>query len=207
MLDPHSGRCFVAMGIRKGDHIPHEMIPLGIGRGKPPAYLRLLHVLRWDDEHQFLADERSYIGVYCRPEMTDDACLVRSDFNRDLRVNPDEHPYPTAHMHVYGKNAAHDELCASTPSMAPGLHELHFPTGGRRFRPSLEDAVEFTIVERIVTAPRDEWRDAVAEHRGEVGGASAPRGGASESRGGGAAAHRGRLGREAATGPARDQHV
>ena len=36
--------------------------------------------------------------------------------------------------------------------------DLHLPVGGRRFRPSLEDLIEFCILEDLVT-PRRDWQD------------------------------------------------
>jgi hypothetical protein len=164
VLDRTAGECWVAYKIRPGDHIPHEMIPLCLG-GKPRVFLRLLHVLRWDDERRYLADERSYLGLYSREEMTDDACLIRYDFNRDLQYNTEQHPYPIAHVHVYGDNHALDELQHHT-DVTPKLSELHIPLGGRRFRPTLEDVIEFAIVEGMVTA-RPNWREVIDRFRAD----------------------------------------
>ena len=36
---------------------------------------------------------------------------------------------------------------------------LHLPVGGRRFRPCLEDIIEFCIVERLVKPRHETWRD------------------------------------------------
>jgi hypothetical protein len=44
------------------------------------------------------------------------------------------------------------------------MHKLHFPVGGRRYRPSLEDVIEFLIVERLVDA-RDGWQTVLARER------------------------------------------
>jgi hypothetical protein len=44
------------------------------------------------------------------------------------------------------------------------LRDLHFPVGGLRFRPTLEDVIEFVIHEEMVI-PREGWEDAVKEHR------------------------------------------
>jgi hypothetical protein len=44
------------------------------------------------------------------------------------------------------------------------VEHLHLPVGGRRFRPSLEDVIEFLIVERIAS-PRDGWEAALNASR------------------------------------------
>jgi hypothetical protein len=47
---------------------------------------------------------------------------------------------------------------------AAPLDRLHFPVGGRRFRPILEDVIEFLIVERLARA-RDGWADVLSQER------------------------------------------
>jgi hypothetical protein len=44
------------------------------------------------------------------------------------------------------------------------LGQLHLPVGGRRFRPTLEDIVEFLVLEGICDE-RPGWENAVQEHR------------------------------------------
>jgi hypothetical protein len=45
------------------------------------------------------------------------------------------------------------------------LADLHFPVGGLRYRPSLEDLVEFLIAEGLVGDFHDGWREAFDESR------------------------------------------
>ncbi|MFD6524672.1 hypothetical protein [Isoptericola sp. NPDC060185] len=47
---------------------------------------------------------------------------------------------------------------------SPEASELHFPVGGRRFRPCLEDVLEVLIVEFGIRCV-DGWRDALADSR------------------------------------------
>ena len=42
--------------------------------------------------------------------------------------------------------------------------DFHWPTGGRRFRPTLEDLVEAMIVEELAI-PHNRWQEAVEENR------------------------------------------
>lgn len=46
------------------------------------------------------------------------------------------------------------------------LHRFHLPVGGRRFRPSVEDVIEFLAVEGLVEA-RPGWQDVVEVERAE----------------------------------------
>jgi hypothetical protein len=157
-----AGDCYVAYGISRGDHVPTALIPLN-ATGSPRAFLRLFHRLRWDDEQRYLADQRSYIGLYCRDHMADDACLLRFDYNRDIVFNQRRQRYPDAHLHTFGANPALESFRTQDPAIAE-LRHLHVPVGGRRYRPTLEDMIEFAIVEGIANG-RDGWEDAIDEHR------------------------------------------
>lgn len=44
------------------------------------------------------------------------------------------------------------------------MQRLHFPVGGRRFRPILEDVIEFLIAEKLAE-PRARWADALGRER------------------------------------------
>ena len=46
------------------------------------------------------------------------------------------------------------------------LHRLHFPAGGRRFRLTLEDVIEFLVAARLASG-RQGWADVVAAEREE----------------------------------------
>jgi hypothetical protein len=46
----------------------------------------------------------------------------------------------------------------------PDASELHFPVGGRRFRPTLVDVLEMLMVEFGIRCT-DGWQDAIAESR------------------------------------------
>jgi hypothetical protein len=45
------------------------------------------------------------------------------------------------------------------------LQRLHLPVGGRRFRPTLEDLIDFLIIEKLVTDCRPDWAEEVAAGR------------------------------------------
>lgn len=69
-----------------------------------------------------------------------------------------------AHLHVHGENGAVGHILIGQRKQPPKLQRLHLPVGGKRFRPSLEDVIEFAVEEFGVT-PKDGWRRAIAEGR------------------------------------------
>lgn len=144
VYDEHSGECRIGYKMSKTD-MDGQFVPLTCSGKQPTCWLGIRHYLLMDDHRTFLMDVRSSIGLYF-----DDAGeheLLRFDYVRD---NPE---HPEAHVHV-GKVFHHD----SSPE------RYHVPVGGRRFRPTLEDVVEFAIREDLAVG-RPKWHEAVEEHR------------------------------------------
>lgn len=70
--------------------------------------------------------------------------LFRFDYSR----HPSE--YPDAHLQVFGDYPPLTQLLTAVDLGKTRKEHLHFPVGGRRYRPIIEDVLEFLIVERIV---------------------------------------------------------
>lgn len=81
---------------------------------------------------------------------------MRWDYNR----NPRSKDIPLAHLHIHAHRDAWTHVMleggatsrrarkrAIDSSQTPTLSELHFPVGGKRFRPSLEEVLLFLISE------------------------------------------------------------
>ena len=101
-------------------------------------------------------------------------------FRYDFEAHPGSAAIPTAHLNVYGHR---DDLLHAMyvsnksrsrpankkdldPKEPRGLHMLHFPIGGTRFHPCLEDILEFVIHEfGIDTTPG--WQEAINAGRAE----------------------------------------
>lgn len=67
-------------------------------------------------------------------------------------------------MQIYGESARLAELAElSQEDRKPS--KLHLPVGGRRFRPCLEDIIEFCIVEGIVEPHNRDWREVIDDKR------------------------------------------
>ncbi|MFJ5151401.1 hypothetical protein ACIQCF_07395 [Streptomyces sp. NPDC088353] len=101
--------------------------------------------LRLDAEREHLMVQQSFFGVFGSENAK--RGLFHYDYERDKADG-----YPDAHLQVYGDSDLF--LALNDPRVDSGrsLAQLHFPVGGKRFRPCLEDVIEFLIVERLVEA-------------------------------------------------------
>jgi hypothetical protein len=154
VLEFGGARGWVGYGIDKATLAPPRGIPLTISAAPPQCYLNVAHTLVQEDG--YLVAARSTFGLYLDEELEQN--VLHYDYVRDPG-----NEYPPAHLQVSGASPAFDSLCDRL-GVATELGRLHFPVGGKRFRPCLEDVIEMLIVEGLVSG-RDGWSDAVEEHR------------------------------------------
>lgn len=90
------------------------------------------------DSHQtHIAVEHSSFVLKAK---LDRAPIIRWDYDRDARAKPRSHVQITAHR------GALSHLLSRLDHRTPhSIESLHIPTGGERFRPCIEDVVEFLI--------------------------------------------------------------
>lgn len=150
------GTTLVGRGITVRNFTP-ETIPLCIGGRQPRLWLRVAFILSLDDEGQYLTVTKSDYSI-CLDE---DGANVLAHYDYD-RAPVNE--YPSAHLQVNGANEGLADLFSQTDNAGKLLGHLHFPVGGKRFRPTLEDVVEFLIVEGLLDG-HDGWEAQVADHR------------------------------------------
>jgi len=144
----------VGHGLTKKNPVETQRFRVRRGGGKTWCWLNLSYRLCLDNEQQYLTVTSSFIGVYAADE--DRSCLCHFDYERDKA------DYPEAHLQVFGDSLALAEWGGRAQDR--GLHRLHFPVGGRRYRPILEDVIEFLVSEKLATA-KDGWNDVVQEGR------------------------------------------
>jgi hypothetical protein len=137
------------------------------------CWLRVGHQLHLDDEGEYLTVRSSAYGIYLDSDARQPLC--RFDYERGKAGHPE------AHVQVYGTSEVLRSWPAGEPrecddDCLPGcalphsglptaqLREFHFPAGDRRYRPTLEDVIEFLITEDLVTG-RPGWRAAVNASR------------------------------------------
>ena len=163
VIAPHDKTKVLLVGNRLTKHnfVP-EAIPLTISARRPVGYLYAAYVLAADPEETYLAVVKSQYGLYAEDGL--EGMVVHWDYEREP-----SHQYPAAHVQVNGECSHFDELtdrsrnagreCPHRP-----LRDLHLPVGGRRFRPTLEDVVEFLIAEGFVDS-RPGALEVVQQHR------------------------------------------
>jgi hypothetical protein len=154
------------LSVRQG---PDDGIPL-TADGRVVLRLFLTYRCAWDHTRQFLAVRRSTVSVTAEGVAEP---LFRYDYDEasDGRV-------PAAHLNVHGHR---DELVFAMlasghrlrgkPRAAtvrrgrvPPVSTLHFPLGGHRFRPALEDVLEM-VVREFGLDTRDGWQEAIRAGR------------------------------------------
>lgn len=139
-----------------------DAVPIAISvAGRPRVYLYLIETYDLDPEGEYLTTQSTTMNLYTSADMLDDELVIGVDYVRES-VNE----YPSSHLHVSGKRDDLDAIYLGDARKSRKLRDLHLPTGGRRFRPTLEDLIEFMITEEMVE-PRAGWQAVVAERRAD----------------------------------------
>lgn len=154
------GTYFVSLNPRN----PAERRGFKVGSdSKTNLYLLVTFQLSLDDSDQYLMVRSSVFALARDPEMTDE--LFHIDYERDKQDG-----YSDAHLQVIGRSDAWDALLTETKTgkKPKSLGKLHLPTGGTRYRPTLEDLLEFLVYEEFCAPHDDEkFESIVAESRAE----------------------------------------
>ncbi len=104
-----------------------------------------------DSYQQFLAVEES---TYQLIAQVDRAPIMRFEYERGATSKP------RAHVQVHAHRGALSHLLSQARHPTPhSMESLHLPVGGDRFRPCLEDVIEFLVVECRFDY-REGWRAA-----------------------------------------------
>lgn len=149
---------------------------IGIGPRTNDPYSQWIPLLRPADERPL-----TFLHVRFKVEMdrTGDYLQVRSSgFNLLTKTQTKKRPRPIVRMEYdrtrrgLGRAAAHLHVHAHSPELAwvygsnrqdaADLHKLHFPVGGRFFRPTLEDFLLFLHREKIFNNWKPGWRSAIS---------------------------------------------
>ena len=152
---------------------PDTGVPLTVD-GATLLTLKVKYFCTWDGHEQFLAIERSDERVFAG-NIAEGEPLFRYDYVRKPGRNQ-----PSAHVQVHAHRDAISDVMSKVgqstrrarnrarSSDAPRVSELHFPVGGPRFRPCLEDVLEMLVCELGVDCSpegRETLREARAEWR------------------------------------------
>jgi len=134
-----------------GDHLADLSLSLYLGADRSGGYLKTV---------------RSDVAVH---SVLDRTPLLRLEYRADMREAP------IAHWQIHAERGAFSHLLARAHAHRPGrvgrphdLASLHLPVGGERFRPCLEDVLQFLVVDcgvdhqpgwkAVVDDGREAWR-------------------------------------------------
>lgn len=135
---------------------------------QPKLWLRANYFTRLDSSGDHLAVETSVFALAIteagRP-------AIRIEYDRDQGGEPDDgrpgvHRRSAAHVQIHGASEEIAYALAVSGQPLRRLEQFHIPVGGRRFRPSLEDFIEFLHGERLIRL-YDGWQSVIVEHRSE----------------------------------------
>jgi hypothetical protein len=136
-------------------------IPLYVG-SEELAALSVQIYLGMDRVDAFLKTLRMDLAVHSTLDRTP---LARLEFRSDMSSDP------IAHWQVHGERGSLSHLLARAHAVRPkivkkphDMSSLHFPVGGERFRPCLEDFLHFLVHECGVDAI-DGWESAITQGR------------------------------------------
>lgn len=154
---PRSNRYWV-----RPDNSAHSnRIPLYVD-GEHLADLTVEIYLGMDRHGKYLKTVLSKMAVH---STLDRQPLMRLEFDAAM------HTAPIVHWHVHAERGALSHLLARSHAVRPGqvkaphqMSSLHIPVGGERFRPCIEDLLQF-LIEECGIDPLPDWRDAVDEGR------------------------------------------
>ena len=156
---PGESKALLGRGVTRNNLTP-QSIPLSRNRNNAKVHLTYTHWCGLDDHDTRLATLVSTMNLYASEEISNESLLMGIDYTRDP-----QNEFPRAHIHVAGERDDLDAIYLGNARKRRTLRQLHLPVGGSRYRPTLEDLLEFVILEEMAK-PGSEWEQAIAKHRG-----------------------------------------
>lgn len=125
-------------------------------KGVELASLHISIKCRLDSTRKYLAVENSAVKLVASLDRNP---IIRWEYDRDA------YGKPCAHIQVHGHRGALSHLLSQAGHLTPhSMESLHLPVGGARFRPCLEDIIEFLIRDCQLDA-KPGWKAAVYSGR------------------------------------------
>lgn len=126
-------------------------------------FLRVEFDVALDDDAAHLMVRKSTFGFLVLPSPTwkTPTPMFRVEYDREPTGGK-----PPAHVHIHADSAELGWIIGSSGELLRRHVEIHFPVGGRRFRPTLEDVLLFLDHENLFTDwPKQDWRSHVFASR------------------------------------------
>lgn len=125
---------------------------------EPRLSLKVEFRVSLDAHSDHLAVQQSTYGLWVRPDRKRNPRPVfRIEFDRDA------HSKPAAHVHLHAESMEFGWIYGTAGLPPPRLSEIHFPVGGRRFRPTVEELLKFLDREKLFVDWRPGWGELVEE--------------------------------------------
>lgn len=141
--------------VRPGSTTP---VPITLSRnGRPVAKLMFDFAIELDSHRTHPAVVKSQIKLM---SSATNRPVFRYEFVKDA------YKAPAAHWQIHGQSTELGRVMGESKGIKPDLGDLHLPVGGSRFRPSIEDVIEFLITE-LGFDHKSNWRKAVERGREE----------------------------------------
>ena len=157
ITDKGAQQARIGYGISPSDLSAIGMIPLSLGRKTPHLYLGLLYKMVADDPGRYPMIRSSV--MYLSPDSDGSGELLHYDYERNKSDD-----YPEAHLQVCATSEEWERAMRSYGPKGRPLKKLHLPVGGRRFRPAVEDLIEFLVTEQLADG-RSGWKKHVEQGR------------------------------------------
>jgi hypothetical protein len=143
---------FLGFKLAKDKLVAKEAFPLN-SVNRQSLFISVYFRLELDPEGQYLTVGSSSFGVYESADVrAGGGALFRYEYERNKADG-----YPEAHLH-----ARCDWSIGGVPASS-----THLPLGDRRYRPCLEDVIQYLIVEGACAPRNDHWRDTLDATRNE----------------------------------------
>lgn len=136
---------------------------MSISRKSPKFFLGFFMHLEGDDVSKYMMVKESMTILALDGDLSRE--LLHYDYERDKNKQPPG--YPEAHLQVCASSDDWEIAGQRSRQGNLSLARIHLPVGpigGRRFRPTLEDVIEFLIVEGLVDH-RKGWKAALDKTR------------------------------------------
>lgn len=126
-------------------------------RSSPSLLIRSSYTLGLDRSGNYLQIETSTMGLWSNTfkRQKRSRPLIRIEYDREKRM------FAPAHVHFHAHSSELGWIYGSSGQKMHRPQNIHFPVGGRRFRPTLEDFLMFLDQEKIFT----DW---IAENYKEI---------------------------------------
>lgn len=143
---------FLGFKLTKDNLVAKEAFPLN-SFSRQSLFMSVYFRLELDPEGRYLTVGSSSFGVYESADVrSGSGALFRYEYERNKADG-----YPEAHLH-----ARCDWELGGVPARS-----THLPLGDRRYRPCLEDVVQYLIVEGACSPRNEQWRATLDVTRNE----------------------------------------